>query len=62
MHNDLSNKKLMIKILLLAISTILLFLFFILKLNKIQLIKEPYIIIALVISLILVLSFGLFKS
>lgn len=62
MHNDLSNKKMMIKILLLAISTILLFLFFILKPNKIQLIKEPYIIIALVISLILVLSFGLFKS
>lgn len=60
------NRKNLYKVILLLLSTIILFVFFVLKLNKLQLIQRPYIIVALVLSLLLVLSFGLveykFKS
>lgn len=53
------NRKHLTKVILLLLSSIILFMFLILKLNKLQLIQRPYIIVALVLSLLLVLSFGL---
>jgi len=56
------KRKNIIKVVLLAISTLLLFLFLILKLNKLQLIQRPYIVVTLIISIILILSYGIVSS
>lgn len=62
MDTTITRKKIMNKVVTLFISTLLLFVFLVLKINKIQLIKEVYIIIALIVSFILVVSMGIFNN
>ena len=58
---EISEKKIIRRVVSLLISAILLFVFLVLKINKIQLIKEIYIIVAISVSFILVVSHGLLK-
>lgn len=62
MDTIITRKKIMNKVIVLFISTLLLFVFLVLKINKIQLIKEVYIIIALLVSFILVVTVGVFSK
>lgn len=62
MDTIITRKKIMNKVITLFISTLLLFVFLVLKINKIQLIKEVYIIIALIVSFILVVTMGIFSN
>lgn len=61
MLEEMSIRRIVGKVISLGISFILLLLFFVLKINKIQLIGPIYIIIALVLSFILVCFFSFFK-
>ena len=61
MEIEISEKKIIRRVISLLISTILLFVFLVLKINKIQLIKEVYIIVAISVSFILVVIYGLLK-
>ncbi|MCK9471216.1 MAG: signal peptidase I [Bacilli bacterium] len=61
MFKEVPIRKVINKAIALEISALLLFLFFVLKINKIQLVKEAYIIVALIISFLLVVSISVFK-
>ena len=61
MEIEISEKKIIRRVISLLISTILLFVFLVLKINKIQLIKEVYIIVAISVSFILVVIYGILK-
>lgn len=62
MENEISLKKVINKVVALELSALLLFIFFVLKINKIQLIKEVYIIITLLVSFLLAVSIIIFKN
>jgi len=61
MFKEVSIKKVINRVIALELSALLLFVFYVLKINKIQLIKEVYIIIALIVSFLLAISIGILK-
>lgn len=54
------DRKVIVKVLSLGVSALLLLLFLVIRINKIQLVKEAYIILAIIVSFLLFFGFGVF--